>query len=56
MTTDAAAELLRAYAPVGTPLASCLRAAQRATHPDHGGTPDAFDRVQTAARVLELVR
>lgn len=52
MTSSAASELLRSYAPVGSPLAVCRRAAFRATHPDHGGTRAAFDRVQEACRVL----
>lgn len=29
-----------------------VRAAQRATHPDHGGSADAFARVQAAAQIL----
>lgn len=37
-------------------LGSAYRWAIRATHPDAGGTREAFDRVQAAARVLGLAR
>lgn len=55
MSSSAAAELLRSYAPIGTPLDVAWRRAIRATHPDTAaGTRESFDRVQEAARVLEL--
>lgn len=50
MSTAAAAEVLRAYAPAGDPLPSCLAAARRATH----GKPAQRARVEEAARVLGL--
>lgn len=56
MTTSAAAELLRSYAPVGDSLESAWKAARRAAHPDrHGGVQAQWDRVEEAATVLGLL-
>ena len=55
MTSDAAAELLRSYAPAGVPLKDAWRAARAATHPDRNdGVREAWDRVETAAAVLGI--
>lgn len=57
MSSGAAAELLRSYAPAGTPLEVAWRRAVRVTHPDTTtGDRAAFDRVQEAARVLGLAK
>lgn len=56
MNSTTAAELLRSYAEVGTPLETAWKRAIRATHPDTGGRRADFDRVQEAARVLGLAR
>lgn len=56
MSSHTAAEVLRCYGQVGDSLESCLKAAQRRTHPDAGGRHDDFVRVQEAARVLGLAR
>jgi hypothetical protein len=49
MTSSAAAEYLRGYAPAGVSLAEALDLAERATYRASG---DAHARVQEAARVL----
>lgn len=55
MTSDAAAELLRGYAPAGVTLKDAWRAARAATHPDRNdGDRAAWDRVETAATVLGI--
>jgi hypothetical protein len=53
MTSSAAAEYLRGYAPAGVSLAEALDLAERATHRASG---DAHARVQEAARVLGLAQ
>lgn len=53
MTTSAAAEYLRGYAPAGVTLREAFAAAERATYRAPG---DAHARVQEAARVLGLSR
>lgn len=45
MTRDQALDLINGYGGI--------KAALRATHPDHGGDPAAFARVQEARRILE---
>jgi hypothetical protein len=55
MTSDAATELLRSYAPAGVPLKDAWRAARAATHPDRNdGVREAWDRVETAAAVMGI--
>jgi hypothetical protein len=55
MTSDVAAELLRGYAPPGTPLADAWKSARRATHPDrHDGDQTRWDAVEEAAVILGL--
>lgn len=55
MTCDAAAELLRGYAPGGVTLHAALLAARAKTIPEkNGGSREAWDRVETAAAVLGL--
>lgn len=52
MTSSTAAELLRGYAPAGTPLAICRAAAEDATYTD----PERRHRVKEAIRTLGLDR
>lgn len=56
MSPETAAEILRGYGAIGAPIASAYKAALRATHPDAGGNRADFDRIQQAARVLDLAR
>ncbi len=56
MSPETAAEILRGYGAIGAPIASAYKAAIRATHPDAGGNRADFDRIQQAARVLDLAR
>lgn len=56
MSEHAAAEYLRSFGHAGDTQRSCWLAAVRATHPDHGGNREDWDRVAAAGRVLGLSR
>jgi hypothetical protein len=56
MTEADAGEVIRGYGGSYNTLRESYRAALRATHPDHGGRREDFDRLQQAARVAGLAR